>query len=105
MQSGVNDTADNLLAAIKSNEPEIAPSTIFAVASILEGSVYINGSPQNTFTPGVIALAEQHDLLFGPGPSFLAVVQPALRGRQLALHLEQRQLALVQMVVVLQEQP
>lgn len=65
VQSGVNDTADNLLAAIKSNEPEIAPSTIFAVASILEGSVYINGSPQNTFTPGVIELAEQHDVMIG----------------------------------------
>merc|ERR1712023_371037 len=54
LQSGVNDTADNLLSAIKDNEPEIAPSTIFAVASILEGSTYINGSPQNTFVPGVI---------------------------------------------------
>merc|ERR1711907_275945 len=63
VQSGVNDTADNLLSAIKDNEPEIAPSTIFAVASILEGSTYINGSPQNTFVPGVIELAEQHDAL------------------------------------------
>jgi myo-inositol-1-phosphate synthase len=65
VQSGVNDTADNVLAAIKSNEPEIAPSTVFAVASILEGSIYINGSPQNTFTPGVIELAEQHDVMIG----------------------------------------
>ena len=46
VQSGVNDTADNLLAAIAANESEISPSTIFAVASILEGSAYINGSPQ-----------------------------------------------------------
>merc|ERR1719502_1706948 len=65
VQSGVNDTADNLLAAIKANEPEIAPSTIFAVASILEGSIYINGSPQNTFVPGVIELAEQKDVMIG----------------------------------------
>merc|ERR1719213_861234 len=65
VQSGVNDTAENVLAAIKANEPEIAPSTIFAVASILEGSAYINGSPQNTFVPGVIELAEQHDVMIG----------------------------------------
>ncbi|GAV51342.1 hypothetical protein ZYGR_0AD05250 [Zygosaccharomyces rouxii] len=58
---GVNDTADNLLNAIKQDGEEIAPSTIFAVASILEGSVYINGSPQNTFVPGVIELAERED--------------------------------------------
>eukprot|EP00300_Choanocystis_sp_HF-7_P007604 c15394_g2_i1.p1 GENE.c15394_g2_i1~~c15394_g2_i1.p1 ORF type:complete len:445 (-),score=135.64 c15394_g2_i1:99-1304(-) len=57
--AGVNDTADNLLAAIQSSHPEISPSTVFAVASILEGVTYINGSPQNTFVPGVIDLAER----------------------------------------------
>jgi len=65
VQSGVNDTADNLMNAIAANEPEVAPSTIFAVASILEGSIYINGSPQNTFVPGVIELAEQKDVMIG----------------------------------------
>merc|ERR1711939_724174 len=34
-------------------------------ASILEGSIYINGSPQNTFVPGVIQLAEQYDVMIG----------------------------------------
>merc|ERR1712146_333591 len=65
LQSGVNDTADNVLQAIQDNEPEIAPSTIFAVASILEGAMYINGSPQNTFTPGVVELAEKHNVMIG----------------------------------------
>merc|ERR1712127_1091486 len=65
LQSGVNDTADNLLQAIEDNEPEISPSTIFAVASVLEGSMYINGSPQNTFVPGVIELAERHNVMIG----------------------------------------
>lgn len=55
----VNDTAAHLLDAIKNDHEEIAPSTIFAVASILEGVPYINGSPQNTFVPGVIELAEK----------------------------------------------
>lgn len=34
---GVNDTAEALLDAIKADSPLVAPSTIFAVASILEG--------------------------------------------------------------------
>jgi myo-inositol-1-phosphate synthase len=78
---GVNDTADNLLAAIavrcslmragrspfsaQRNEAEISPSTLFAVASILEGCTYINGSPQNTFVPGCVKLAERHNVLVG----------------------------------------
>jgi len=43
----------------------VSPSTIFAAASILEGCPYINGSPQNTFVPGVVELAERHDVLIG----------------------------------------
>jgi len=54
---GLNDTAENVLESIKRNESEISPSTLFAVASILEGCPYINGSPQNTFVPGVLELA------------------------------------------------
>lgn len=57
---GLNDTADNLIAAIKASATEVSASTMFAVASILEGCTYINGSPQNTFVPGCIELAERH---------------------------------------------
>jgi myo-inositol-1-phosphate synthase len=56
---GVNDTADNLLNAIKNSHPEVSPSTLFAVAAILEDEPFINGAPQNTFVPGVIELAER----------------------------------------------
>lgn len=59
---GVNDTEENLMKAIAADHPEVSPSTLFAVASILEGSSYINGSPQNTFVPGCAALAETHDV-------------------------------------------
>lgn len=62
---GLNDTADNLLKSIKNNADEVSPSTIFAVASILENVSYINGSPQNTFVPGVIELAQQHGVFIG----------------------------------------
>lgn len=63
--SGVNDTADNLLAAISRGESEVSPSTVFAVASVLEGVPFINGSPQNTFVPGAVQLAERHGVFIG----------------------------------------
>ena len=50
--SGVNDTANNLLAAIKSSHSEVSPSTLFCCCSILEGEPFVNGAPQNTFVPG-----------------------------------------------------
>jgi len=59
---GLNDTKENLMASIAKDEEEISPSTLFAVASILEGCTYINGSPQNTFVPGVIELALERDV-------------------------------------------
>lgn len=62
---GLNDTAETLLQSIDNNEAEISPSTIFAVACILEDVPYINGSPQNTFVPGVIELSEQRGVFIG----------------------------------------
>lgn len=62
---GVNDTADNLLNAIKNSHSEVSPSTLFAVAAILEGEPFINGAPQNTFVPGVIELAERKRAFIG----------------------------------------
>lgn len=62
---GVNDTSANLLESIRAGEDEVSPSTIFAVASILEGCSYINGSPQNTFVPGVLDLAEEKNVFVG----------------------------------------
>ena len=63
--TGVNDTAENLLKAIDAGHEEVSPSTVFAVASILEGAPFINGSPQNTFVPGAIDLAEKHGAFIG----------------------------------------
>ncbi|KAK7755762.1 Myo-inositol-1-phosphate synthase [Diatrype stigma] len=63
--AGVNDTADNLLRAIEAGHPEVSPSTVFAVACILEGAPFVNGSPQNTFVPGAVALAEREGAFVG----------------------------------------
>ena len=65
IREGVNDTAHNLMQAITNRHEEIAPSTIFAVACILEEAPFINGSPQNTFVPGVIDLAERLGAFIG----------------------------------------
>ena len=43
--TGIHDTAQNVLKAIENSESEISASTVYAVATILEGCSYINGSP------------------------------------------------------------
>merc|ERR1712054_596666 len=55
----------NLEKSIKNDESEISPSTLFCVASLLEDSAYINGSPQNTFVPGVVELALARNVFIG----------------------------------------
>ncbi|KAF8529858.1 Myo-inositol-1-phosphate synthase [Gautieria morchelliformis] len=62
---GVNDTSANLLSSVKSSHDEVSPSTLFAMAAILENAPFINGAPQNTFVPGVIDLAEKHRSFIG----------------------------------------
>ncbi|XP_037673924.1 inositol-3-phosphate synthase 1 [Choloepus didactylus] len=61
---GQNDTAKNLLRSIELGL-EVSPSTLFAVASILEGCAFLNGSPQNTLVPGALELAWQHRVFVG----------------------------------------
>eukprot|EP00998_Keelungia_sp_KM082_P007678 NODE_386_length_2011_cov_64.280786_g379_i0.p1 GENE.NODE_386_length_2011_cov_64.280786_g379_i0~~NODE_386_length_2011_cov_64.280786_g379_i0.p1 ORF type:complete len:535 (-),score=130.63 NODE_386_length_2011_cov_64.280786_g379_i0:226-1830(-) len=65
VKEGTHDTPDNLLAGIKAGDSEIAPSQMFAVASILEGCAFINGSPQNTFVPAILAMAEEAGVFVG----------------------------------------
>lgn len=43
----------------------MSPSTLFAVASILEGCAFLNGSPQNTLVPGARELAAQRRVFVG----------------------------------------
>ncbi|KAM0907306.1 hypothetical protein ACQ4PT_016214 [Festuca glaucescens] len=62
---GLNDTMDNLLASLDKNEAEISPSTMYAIACVTEGVPFVNGSPQNTFVPGLIELAIKKNSLIG----------------------------------------
>jgi len=41
----VHGTFDILMKSIEQNHPEVAPSQIYCLATILEGCSYINGSP------------------------------------------------------------
>ncbi|KNC24206.1 Inositol-3-phosphate synthase [Lucilia cuprina] len=69
IKPGLNMTMQELEESLKANKSEISPSTIFAMASIAEGCTYINGSPQNTFVPGLLELAE-HKGVFIAGDDF-----------------------------------
>eukprot|EP00897_Mesotaenium_endlicherianum_P004104 jgi/Mesen1/3721/ME000202S02811 len=63
--TGFNDTEENLMAAVERDEAEISPSTLYALACIHEHVPFINGSPQNTFVPGVIEYAIRENSLIG----------------------------------------
>eukprot|EP01083_Nonionella_stella_P047792 127932_1 len=62
---GVHDSEQNFLNAITSCHKEIAPSQMFAAASILENCAFINGSPQNTFCPALIEMARKRGVFIG----------------------------------------
>jgi myo-inositol-1-phosphate synthase len=65
LRKGTHDSEFNLRAALARNEPEISPSTIMALACIDEGIPFINGSPQNTFVPGLVEAAIRLRVLIG----------------------------------------
>ncbi len=58
------DTIEDLDKAIKDNV-SLPASVLYCVAAIKEQVLYLNGSPQNTFHPGVLALAEKEGGLLG----------------------------------------
>ena len=54
------DSGSHLIESILNNCPSISPSTIFAVATILSGNIFMNTSPQNTINDAILELAEQY---------------------------------------------
>jgi hypothetical protein len=51
------------LASVEKNVAEISPSTLYAIACVMEGVPFINGSPQNTFVPGVYINVLSHSFI------------------------------------------
>lgn len=47
------------MKAVEANDHRIAPSAIYAGAALLEGCGFINGSPQNTLSKGLVDLARR----------------------------------------------
>lgn len=58
-REGLNDTAGALLGAVSHGDPEVSPSTLYALAAVLEDCDVVNTSPQNTFVRGLVELAAQ----------------------------------------------
>ena len=65
LQTGVHYRADNLIAGVHGNCAEISPSLMFGIATVLEGSIFLNGGPQNTIVPGLVDLACKHRTFVG----------------------------------------
>ena len=63
--TGKWENKEELLDAIKRSDSEISPSIIYAAASIMTGSIFLNGSPQNTLCPSVIDLATSYNAFVG----------------------------------------
>lgn len=60
-----NYNKDELILEINNNSNLISPSLIFAVASIQSNCIFINTSPQNTITKGVLELAKDYKTFVG----------------------------------------
>ena len=65
--NNIHQCHKQLIQAIKNgtNYESISPSMIFAVASILSGCTFFNGSPQNTLVPAIINLAKKNNVHVG----------------------------------------
>ena len=62
LEENVHYRGKDFMEAIRRNHSEISPSSLFATAAILEGCLFINGSPQNTLIPAVVDLAAQRNV-------------------------------------------
>lgn len=60
LHTGQWKTADELLRAVTNRDPEISPSLQFAIAAVMSGCIFVNGSPQNTIGTALLQLATRH---------------------------------------------
>lgn len=61
IEKGIHDTKENMENAIRNNYSEISASTLYCYAALQEEKVigYLNGSPQNTFIPGLLDMVKE----------------------------------------------
>jgi len=91
-QGPVHESLSALEAGMESNDPAVAPSMLYAWASLMEGVPFANGAPNLTVdTPAIQELAEQKGMPicgkdFKTGQTMLkTVLSPMLKARMLGL--------------------
>jgi len=91
--SKVHKDIQSFKKGMKNNHADIAPSMLYAYASVSEGIPYINGSPNlSVDVPAVIQLAEKNDVPiagkdFKTGQTMVkTVIAPMLKARMLGLN-------------------
>jgi len=91
--NGVHSDLKNFEKAMKENHPDIAPSMLYAYASIAEGVPFINGAPNlSVDNPALIKFAEENRVPiagkdFKTGQTLIkTVLSPMLKARMLGLN-------------------
>src|ERR1700736_224465 len=88
----VHSTPEKFIEAMKSNHPAIAPSLLYAWASVTSGVPYANGSPNLTVDiPAIQKLAHDHNVAicgkdFKTGQTLMkTILAPGFKARMLGL--------------------
>jgi myo-inositol-1-phosphate synthase len=91
--SEVHQTIENFEKGLLTNDPNIAPSMIYAYAAIMSGVPYANGAPNLTVdTPAIQQLAKEKKVCisgrdFKTGQTFLkTVLAPGFKSRMLGIN-------------------
>ena len=91
--SAVHQTLKDFECGLMKNDPEIAPSQIYAYAALKSGVPYANGAPNlTTDTPALLELARERNIPicgkdFKTGQTFMkTLISPGLKARMLGLN-------------------
>jgi myo-inositol-1-phosphate synthase len=91
--SEVHQTLKNFEAGLMKDDPEIAPSQIYAYAALKMGVPYANGAPNlTTDTPALLDLARENNIPvcgkdFKTGQTFMkTLLAPGFKARMLGMH-------------------
>lgn len=91
--AAVHQTLDAFEAGLRNNDPEIAPSQIYAYAALQLGIPFANGAPNlTTDTPALLELADRNHVAicgkdFKTGQTFMkTLLAPGLKARMLGMN-------------------
>jgi len=91
--SEVHQTLKNFEAGLMKDDPEIAPSQVYAYAALKLGIPYANGAPNlTTDTPALLELARENNIPvcgkdFKTGQTFMkTLLAPGFKARMLGMH-------------------